>query len=162
MPRGPKPKPTNIKILHGNRGHRPLPQGEPRPDDTMPDPPVPLGELALEEWYRVGTELHRIGVLTMADRQVLASYCDAYERWYLASEELRDARDYLTTNAAGTLVAHPYVAIANKAMELMLKHMGELGLTPSSRVRLAAGKTHEQDALGAFLQQKTPGRKKQV
>lgn len=36
----------------------------------------------------------------------------------------------------------------------MLKHMTELGLTPSSRVRLAAGKGGDTDKLGDFLANK--------
>lgn len=140
-----------MRILQGNREHRPLPEGEPRPLAVMPEPPEPLGELALQEWHRIGTELHRIGVLTMADRQCLANYCRAYERWQWAEQEMQDAQSMLTTNAAGTLVPHPYIAIGNQAMATMLKHMTELGLTPSSRVRLAAGNSPAEDALGAFL-----------
>jgi len=148
---GQKPIPTKLKMLRGNPGKRPLPEHEPRPASEMPSPPSVLGDIALEEWYRIGPELQRIGVLTMADRSCLASYCKVYERWCMADSHLKSSEDLVNMTGTGTLAQNPYVSIANKAMELMHKFGVELGLTPSSRTRMTGRKDEEIDELESFL-----------
>ncbi len=149
----PRPKPTAIRILEGNPSRRPLPQREPKPDRTMPVPPVVLGAIAMEEWHRMAPELQRIGVLTMADRTNLAAYCKLYERWVLAEQKVNE--EGLTVETFNGYVIHnPHIGIANTALGLMLKYMIELGLTPSSRTRIAKGETNVDDPLEQFLKGK--------
>ena len=45
---------------------------------------------------------------------------------------------------AGYIQASPWLAILNKQMELMARYMAELGLTPSSRTRLAVNVPSEE------------------
>ena len=45
-------------------------------------------------------------------------------------------------HAHQTAIQNPLVGIANRAMELMHKFLGEFGLTPSSRTRLQAPPAH--------------------
>jgi len=46
---GRRPKPTNLKVLHGNPGKRPLNANEPKPAAEMPSAPDHLGEVAQTE-----------------------------------------------------------------------------------------------------------------
>ena len=56
--RGPKPTPTALRVLQGNRSKRALPQNEPKPQRGLPSPPHYLDAYALEEWERLAQNLH--------------------------------------------------------------------------------------------------------
>jgi len=57
-------------------------------------------------------------------------------RWVEAERKLAETPPILKT-PAGYVQVSPWMTIANKQVELMTRLMGELGLTPSSRSRLA-------------------------
>ena len=153
MPRGRKPQPTYLKIARGNPGLRPLPKGEPQPDPSLPDVPTHLGPVARDEWQRLAPDLHRIGVLTQADRAALAIYCQLYQQWVYAEEHIQ--RNLLITEKhTGRLAQNPLLRISHRTLDLMRGYMAELGLTPASRVRLAKGETPQADPLEDFLQGK--------
>ena len=133
--RGRKPKPTKLKLLEGNPGKRPIGR-EPQPPSSLPSCPAHLSPSAKTEWKRLAKTLNRIGVLTQVDRSALAAYCQAYGRWVEAEKKLKETPVLLKT-PAGYVQQSPWLSISNKQMELMAKYMGELGLTPSARTRLA-------------------------
>ncbi len=102
-PRGPKTKPTKLKLLTGTaRAHR-LNPDEPEPEVARPDAPEHLTDAAREEWDRVTVELMAIGVLSQLDRGALAAYCQAYGRWSAAETALARmaARDTMTDSRTG-------------------------------------------------------------
>ena len=118
MARGRKPKPTKLKILAGNPGQRPLNHNEPKPDATMPKCPAWLSAEAKAVWRQVGKELHRIGVLTIVDANVLAAYCVAFATFKVASEQLdRDGLTYVSER--GLVKTHPANNIRSDAMRSM-------------------------------------------
>jgi P27 family predicted phage terminase small subunit len=45
----------------------------------------------------------------------------------------------------------PYVAVANKQVEIMVRIASELGMTPSSRTRIRVGEQTPEDPFEAFL-----------
>lgn len=134
--RGRKPTPTSLKLLHGNPGHRPIRGGEPKPPASQPTCPAHLSPTAKAEWKRLAQSLNAIGLLTQADRAAFAAYCQAYGRWVEAERKLAETPVILKT-PAGYVQASPWLAIANKQLELMAKFMAEIGLTPSARSRLS-------------------------
>lgn len=143
-PRGPKPKPTKLKLLTGTaRAHRINPH-EPAPDAAAPDPPEHLTDAARQEWDRVVVDLVALGILSDLDRGALAAYCQAYGRWSAAETALARmaARDAMTDGLivktkSGNLIQNPLVGAANKAMADMVRYAAEFGLTPSARTRVA-------------------------
>ena len=143
-PRGPKTKPTNIKILTGTvRNHRINPH-EPKPTIATPDAPDHLTDAARGEWARVVVQLVALGILTDLDRGALAAYCQAYGRWRSAETALaRMAEKDATTDGliirtkSGNIIQNPMVGVANKAMADMVRYAAEFGLTPSARTRVA-------------------------
>jgi P27 family predicted phage terminase small subunit len=145
-------KPTKLKILEGNRGHRPLPQGEPQPVNLdAPQPPEWLTPYARQEWDRVSEELYAMGVTAQIDAVALAAYAECYSRWRVAEDIIRAAAvadpasgGLVTKSGTGTVVLHPAVGAANKARRDMLRFAAEFGLTPSARAHLE-GKQHEDD-----------------
>ncbi len=67
MRKGRKPKPTRLKVLTGNPGHRPLNDAEPQPALTIPSVPPHLAQEAQNEYRRMGVKLYQIGILTEID-----------------------------------------------------------------------------------------------
>lgn len=151
---GRKPIPTDLKILNGNPGKRPLPKNEPKPlvkDQTCP---AILDSIGKVEWKRLIPELERLGLLTMADRSAITGYCVAFSKWIKAEQVLKDdgmvykitKTDRNGTPVSDYFMARPEVFIAHQMASLILKYCTEFGLTPSSRVRLSAGKKVEDDS----------------
>ncbi|MEB8385612.1 phage terminase small subunit P27 family [Rhodobacteraceae bacterium KMM 6894] len=142
-PRGPKTKPTKLKLLTGTaRSHRLNPQ-EPQPEVARPEAPDHLTDAARNEWDRVVVDLVALGILTDLDRGALAVYCQAYGRWRAAETALARmaARDTMTDGLiiktkSGNLIQNPLVGAANKAMADMVRYAAEFGLTPSARTRV--------------------------
>lgn len=144
--RGPKPQPTQLRLLMGNRGRRPTNAKEPVPPADLPDPPPYLSDYAREEWDRQAPILYSTGVLTAVDGTILAAYCMAYGHWRQAEEDLaKMAADDPTTHAAliktsnGNAIQNPLVGVVNTARRDMARLAQEFGLTPSSRSQIEAG-----------------------
>ena len=140
---GRKPKPSAVKELAGNPGKRALNKKEPKPSG-VPACPTCLDAAAKREWTRISRELIAVGLLTSVDRAMLASYCDAYSRWSEATAELNELRRtkgksvLVVGTKTGYPMQNPLIGIINTAADQMRKFGAELGLSPSSRTRLAA------------------------
>lgn len=147
--RGAKPKPTNLKILQGNPGKRPLNMREPKPRLSMPDIPEHISAIARDEWLRVSRELFSIGLLTNIDMSALAGYCQAYSRWVEAEEGIKKTGLVVKTKD-GNIIQSPLVGIANKALALMHRFLVEFGMTPSSRSRISAQTSKEENPFDKF------------
>ncbi len=132
-----RPKPTAIRRLEGNRGKRAWNHDEPEPPDGIPRCPKHLAPVARTEWRRVARALHAMGVLTPIDRAVLAAYCQSYAKWVEAEQKFRETPPLLLS-PSGYVQQSPWMAIANKQLELMGRYMTELGMTPASRSRVAS------------------------
>ena len=149
--RGPAPKPTAVKILQGKPGHRPLPANEPRPSaGRLPSAPRFLGEEARKEWKRLAPRLHAVGLLTEADHDALALYCETWATWKRAEEQVRRKGEVVkTTN--GNVIQNPYLAIANRAKRDALLLLREFGMTPSARSRVNVGSAADEPSLADLL-----------
>jgi len=132
----PRPKPTAIRRLEGNRGKRAWNHAEPQPPDAIPRCPDHLAPVAKVEWRRVARTLHAMGVLTAIDRAALAAYCQCYAKWAEAEQKLKETPPLLKT-PSGYVQQSPWLGIANKQLELMGRYMAELGMTPAARSRVA-------------------------
>jgi P27 family predicted phage terminase small subunit len=134
--RGRRPKPTRLKVLTGNPGKRPLNEGEPRPEIAIPDCPEELGETARREWNRLVGELASLKLLTNFDRAALAAYCGAYALWAQATEAIQKY-GVMIKSPSGYPVQSPYVSVANRQAEIMMRIASEFGFTPASRSRIS-------------------------
>jgi P27 family predicted phage terminase small subunit len=142
--RGRKPVPTHIKAITGNPGKRPLNIDEPIPAPVIPDCPPELGAIAKAEWERLAADLVKLRLLTPLDRAALATYCAAYELW---SEAITAIQTYgsMIKSPQGFPMQSPYLSIANRQAEIMLRVASEFGFTPASRSRIAAPVHRERD-----------------
>ena len=143
--RGRKPKPTALKVLEGNPGHRPLNKNEPLPKGRLPRCPDWLEDDAKKEWKRLGKVLAEMGMLTNLDMMAFAGYCQAYARWKGAEEFITQHGDMVRT-PNGYLQQVPQVSIAQTYLKIMNKFAEQFGLTPSSRSRIIASDGGPADA----------------
>ena len=151
--RGRKPLPTNIKILRGNPGKRPLPKDEPEPVklETCPPPPKDLLPEGREEWVRVGPELCRLGLLTVADVTTFAAYCQSVAHWRRAEAWIKKHGSTVTLKNEDGSIRYiqqvPHVSISNKALDKIRAFATEFGMTPASRTRIT-GAVNPKDSDG--------------
>jgi P27 family predicted phage terminase small subunit len=131
--RGRRPKPTRIKALTGNPGKRSLNPHEPRPEPALPDCPPELSPAARQEWVRIGADLSKLNLVTHLDRGALA----AYGFWVEALEQIQKYGT-MVKSPTGYPIQSPYLAIANRQAELMIRVASEFGFTPASRSRISA------------------------
>ena len=134
--RGRRPKPTRLKLLTGNPGKRALNAHEPQPEPTVPECPVELGPVARREWDRLAVELSALRILTNLDRAALAAYCGAYAMWAEATEAIQKFGT-MVKSPSGFPQQSPYVAVANRQAEIMIRIAAEFGFTPASRSRIS-------------------------
>jgi len=136
-------------VLTGNPGKRPLNENEPRPEATIPECPPELGPPARREWDRLAGELASLRLLTNLDRAALAAYCGAYALWAEATEAIQKY-GAMIKSPTGYPVQSPYVAIANRQAEIMMRIASEFGFTPASRSRIATPSEHEPSLFDAL------------
>jgi P27 family predicted phage terminase small subunit len=148
--RGPIPKPTQLKVLEGNPGKRPLPANEPKPKPVAPKCPSWLDKEAKREWRRVVPELSRLGLLTVVDGTALAAYCQAYSKW-VEAEKFMQKHGMIFKTPSGYIQQVPQVAIAQKYLLIVRDFCREFGLTPSSRSRMTFPTSGEADEFEDFL-----------
>lgn len=123
------------------RGRKPRPRAAPTlKAGGLPRCPPHLSELARKEWRRLARPLFEAGILTLADRAAFAAYCQAWGKWAEAEAKLREGPILIRT-PSGYVQQTPWISIANKQVELMGRYMSELGITPTSRSRLAGALT---------------------
>jgi P27 family predicted phage terminase small subunit len=152
--RGRRPKPTRLKLLTGNPGKRPLNTNEPRPEVAIPDCPVELGPVARREWDRLAPELSTLRILTNLDRAALAAYCGAYAMWAEATEAIQKFGT-MVKSPTGYPVQSPYVSIANRQAEIMIRIAAEFGFTPASRSRISTPQPDERTLFDIVDSQRT-------
>ena len=124
---GRKPKPTTIAADMRDRPEIVPPK--------LPSAPPHLSKEEKKVWRKVGKQLLDAGLLGTLDAGALAAYSVAYCRWVEANKKIQE-HGMLVKSPNGFPMQSPYLPIANKAMEQMVKLMSEMGMTPASRVRL--------------------------
>jgi P27 family predicted phage terminase small subunit len=139
--RGRPPKPTALRVLQGNRSHRPLNTEEPQPPGGRPPRPEGYGSTFEAAWDELLGHIEMMKVLTVVDGPSL-------EACALALAEMRDiarllqkeGRFYTTTNADGLTMkrVHPLVAVYADAQRRFATFSAKFGLSPADRVRVRA------------------------
>ena len=145
-----KPLPTALKIVRGNPGRRPLNDAEPEfvLPETPPEAPAWLTAVQKEFWDDLAPMLHAAKCLTEADELALATLCVACGELKHANEQIQITR--LMKTPSGYVQQSPFVGMLNSAIKQIRSLVGEFGMTPSSRSRIAikAGMKPEEDFEG--------------
>jgi P27 family predicted phage terminase small subunit len=81
-------------------------------------------------------ELAALNLLTNFDRAALAAYCGAYALWAQATEAIQKY-GVMIKSPSGYPVQSPYVSVANRQAEIMMRIASEFGFTPARRSRIS-------------------------
>lgn len=156
--RGRKPKPSALRALEGNPGHRAMNADEPQLRDLADyaTPPAELDGLpvAQAEWRRLSPLLHQAGAISEGDRTALLALCVEWDRYVEARAK---AYPRVVKAPSGYAMPNPWLAIQSRALAACLKLWPELGLTPSSRSRVKATGVGTDNEFAEFLDE-APGR----
>lgn len=139
---GRRPTPTQLKILRGNPGKRPINPDEPHPGaedaEALPDDPPPelRGDVrARAEWKRVAPILRSYGLIADADRATVIALCLEWSTYLDAKDHVRKSGRTVSTNSGPR--PSPHITIADTALSHCHRLWAELGLTPSGRAKVA-------------------------
>jgi P27 family predicted phage terminase small subunit len=144
---GRPPKPTHLKIVAGNPGHRPLNDEEPKPVVRIPKRPPELTDEAAKEWKRIAKELHELGLLTNIDRAALSAYCQAWGRWIESQKSLVQFGT-IVKSPTGYPMQSPFLAINNEAFRQFTAMLTEFGMTPAARSRIRVSRAGKESGAG--------------
>jgi P27 family predicted phage terminase small subunit len=122
-------KPTGLKEITSSQHKLPPETKQTTPVRILECPPE-LGAPARQEWDRIVGELTRLGVLSSFDRGPLAVYCNAYAQYFEAMEEVQKY-GAMIKSPNGYPVQSPYLAVANRHADTMIRIASEFGFTPS-------------------------------
>lgn len=134
--RGPKPMPTELRLLHGrtragqavNR-QRPIPTGR-------PVCPKELSHGAVRIWKRLLASMPP-QLYTRVDEGTLAVFCTAQAE-FLQAVETVDAEGRVLVDRYGRKYEHPAMRQMARCAELIAKMGDKLGLSPTARDALRA------------------------
>lgn len=150
--RGPAGKPTELRILHGDRADR-INTNEPKPDALEVAPPEWLAGEALEVWHHLAADLKAKKVLTAWDVEAYATWCDAVARRRTAVRKLREQGEVIELpvfnkngeHTGDRVGKNPWTLVLNEADAQVQKYGARFGLTPSDRAALTIGDGDRDD-----------------
>jgi P27 family predicted phage terminase small subunit len=145
--RGPAPKPTKLRLLHGDRPHL-INADEPRPTDGPPECPPEVSDEVRAVWDYTLSHLIVMGIATGADRDALLCFCEAVVCHRKASALLAKS-PILIQGHRGVLVRNPAVAMQRDAASVIRAFAHEFGFTPSARSEIRSSAAGGPSGTGA-------------
>lgn len=135
--RGPRPKPTTLKLLQGTKPSR-VNQDEPRPETGKPECPDDASPEVRKIWDYTLKQLIAMDIATPADRDALRCFCEAVVTHRKASKLLAQS-PILVRGISGTLIRNPALVIQRDSALIIRQFAHEFGFTPSARSEIHAG-----------------------
>ncbi|MEN2423019.1 phage terminase small subunit P27 family [Streptomyces rimosus] len=142
--RGPRPKPTALRVLHGERPDR-INTDEPRPATGLPDCPDDAADDVREVWDYTLAQLAVMGTATPADRDALRAYCEAVVTHRKASTLLARSGVLIRSAKGGALIRNPVVQVQRDTAATLRGFAQEFGLTPSARSEIRMARESADD-----------------
>ena len=133
MGKGRKPQSTSLKALKGNPGKRAIKE-DIKVNEPLPECPQWLDDVARDEWNRL---IPMVSWVRGPDAMIFAAYCKAFSR-SIEAEVLVAKQGMVSSTSTGGIKRHPAVSIAMESTAQMKSLAAELGLTPTSRLKLPA------------------------
>lgn len=128
------PKPTQLKLVEGNKGKRALNNFEPDPD-YLNDLRAPdyLPDQAKEVWNDLAPKLRRAKLLTVLDVDAVCQLCVGIAQYRIATQELNF--DFVRNGEKGQSLNQMMVA-QSMAFKQANAIMQQFGMTPAARSRV--------------------------
>lgn len=150
--RGPKPKPAELQLLEGGRGHRPIDLSAVfRPQVGVPPAPKLLSAEGRKAWRRLTPELAHYNLISTVDRDALFMLCQTIGRLELVERSIgarqalllsqgKDPAEALIgTTPKGMQVQSVMYQVLNRETDKLRHLLAEFGLTPAQRARVTTG-----------------------
>ena len=139
--RGPSKTPKHVLSVRGSwradaRGKEP--QAEKAPS-TMRCPSW-LQDEAKRAWKKVVRQMGVMGVLTLADENLIARYCATWARWRRADAFVVEKGEGYEVTRDGKVVSvhkYPQTTVASQLLSELTKMEDRMGLSPAARASLA-------------------------
>lgn len=147
--RGPAPRPTALKLLHGERHKDRINTDEPTPRPVLPELPDDVSDEVRAVWDETLAELEAMDLACAADAAALRCFCEAVVVHRKASAELAST-PLLTITAQGNLIRNPALPVQRDAANTIRMFAQEFGLTPSARSGIRAGKAGDGEEQNPF------------
>ncbi len=139
-------KPTNLKVIEGNRGKRSLNKQEPDPtylNDLAAPEWLPAGAKAV--WDEVAPQLRNARLLTTVDVQALAAGCVALWQFRFAACRAGDenmVKANYKENEDGKLVPYgehinPWMMVQSMTFKQAMGIFQQFGMSPAARTRIS-------------------------
>lgn len=149
MKRGPAAKPAELKVLEGNRGHRPIDLGATfRPEVGMPSMPKDLSPGAKKVFKRLGPELMRYNLMSVVYSDLFEDLCETISdvkelrhsiraRQKVLREQKKDpAEAFEAITPGGMPVQHPRYQILKSERQMMYSLLAKFGLSPAEQANV--------------------------
>src|ERR1700691_4035299 len=133
---GRKPKPTWLKSVTGNPGHRPLNDAEPVSNVGIGPPPAKFDDAQRFAWLEMVNSAAP-GQLTVVDRSVLEMYCRARVRYDEANAKLEQYGVMIRSPVQNVPQQSPYYSIMKSELKAMQWCLVEMGFTACSSSRVS-------------------------
>lgn len=131
--RGPAPKPTALRVLHGDRRDR-INDAEPQPAEGEVTAPEELSDDARAVWDQLAPDLIRVGVLTAWDVPAFVMVCEVLARYRQATKLVNGSA--LLVQGPNGFVKNPALLVQREAEVTFAQLGARFGLTPSDRSQL--------------------------
>ena len=147
--RGPRPKPTALRLLHGDRADR-INTDEPTPEAGRPECPDGVTDPAVRAvWDYTVEQLAVMGTASPADRDALICFCEAVVVHRKASALLARSSVLIRRGDSDVLIRNPAIQIQRDAATLIARYAQHFGLSPSARSEIRNPQGGNTNAKGA-------------
>ena len=140
--RGPKPAPTKLKVIRGDRESR-INRDEPMPTEGAVKAPAGMTRAARKIWNELAPDLIDKGCLTSWDVYMFEAFCEAASRWRecrdLLHARISEYGKFVEKGAANGVIKSPYHQMMRDCEETMAKFGSRFGLSPGDRAGLMIG-----------------------
>jgi P27 family predicted phage terminase small subunit len=141
--KGHKPKPTQLKLVTGNPGKRPLNKSEPIAPGRLLAAPEWMTQSQRDGWdYAIKNAPQ--GLLRRLDRSILTTFVVAEDFHREAAVNLAKSGPLVKRKKTQTEVQSPYLLVLNRQAQIMLRAAEQLGFSPSSRSRIVFNAAPDQ------------------
>lgn len=153
------PKPTHLKLLEGNPGHRPINENEPQPEVRIPECPDHLDQKAKTFYETIAPQLLKLGVLTEIDGYGLGVLSQLLSDWNRLERSIRRegliCKNFHVTKEGKKFVigtkTNPKVIMKREILKLIRAFLAEFGMTPSSRTRIKVSPEMDDEEFEGLL-----------
>lgn len=136
---GRYPKPTNLKVVEGNRGKRGMNKQEPDPEYLAVDclaAPEWLDARAKVVWSEIAPELQKARLLAVIDVPLLAMCCVAIAQFRYAVTKVGDAAVLDADGEKGESL-NPWLIVQSMSFKQAVAILREFGVGPAARSRIS-------------------------